>query len=144
MEIKVRKTSVEEVLMARLPHGGDLLEALTAMSKQQGVTLGKVGAIGAVSRAEFAFYNQETFTYETLIREGDFEIVSLMGNISLKDGEPMVHAHVLFADSQGNVFGGHLLAGCRVFACEATITKLSGEELHRAHDPETRLMLWKM
>jgi predicted DNA-binding protein with PD1-like motif len=71
------------------------------------------------------------------------EIVSLYGNISLKDGKPFVHAHVVLSDEKGNARGGHLLPGSSpVFACEITIEEFEGPELIRGFDERTRLALW--
>jgi predicted DNA-binding protein with PD1-like motif len=71
------------------------------------------------------------------------EIVSLYGNVSLKDGRPFAHLHVVLPDEQGNGKGGHLVAGgAPVFACEVTIEEYSGPELVRNFDEQTGLFLW--
>jgi len=57
------------------------------------------------------------------------EISSCLGNISLKDGEIFVHAHVTLADKEGRVLGGHLAPGTIIFAAECRITELKGESL---------------
>ena len=36
------------------------------------------------------------------------ELVSFEGNVTLKDGEPFVHAHVVFSNHEMNTLGGHL------------------------------------
>jgi predicted DNA-binding protein with PD1-like motif len=66
-----------------------------------------------------------------------------VGNISIKDGKPMVHAHVTLADGEGRAYGGHLAAGTPVFACEFAIHEYTADQvLARQNDPETGLMLW--
>ena len=70
------------------------------------------------------------------------EIVSMYGNISLKNGKPFVHAHVVLSDKKGNARGGHLLPGSSVFACELTIEEFEGPELIRGFDERTGLTLW--
>jgi predicted DNA-binding protein with PD1-like motif len=70
------------------------------------------------------------------------EIVNVHGNVSIRDGEPFVHAHILLGDPQGKVFGGHLLQGTKLFACELFIDELSGPALERRHDARTGLFLW--
>ena len=74
----------------------------------------------------------------------NLEITSLTGNISLRDDEPMVHAHITVSDSDGRTFGGHLAPGTIVFACEFVITALDGPQLLRSHDDQTGLPLWKI
>ena len=47
------------------------------------------------------------------------------GNVSLLNGEPIVHAHITFADEQGRCFGGHLGPNTLVFNMEILLTTLS-------------------
>jgi predicted DNA-binding protein with PD1-like motif len=72
------------------------------------------------------------------------EITSLTGNVSIKDGKPLVHVHVTLADKKGNAFGGHLAEGTIVFACEVCIQVFQGEPLKRGFDKTTGLPLWEM
>jgi predicted DNA-binding protein with PD1-like motif len=69
------------------------------------------------------------------------EIASCVGNISMKDGIPFVHAHAVLADQNGNIKAGHLLEG-KVFAAEVHLTELIGSKLVRKNDPVTGLSLW--
>jgi len=130
-------------LMARLFKGDDLLPALEKLCGELDIRLGEVRAIGAVSRARFGYYHQAEQKYEFLELEKPLEIVSLIGNISLKDGRPMVHAHIVLADAKGAAYGGHLAEGTVIFACEVAIQEyLSGEPLVRQLDEDTGLFLW--
>ncbi|HEX6988566.1 MAG TPA: DUF296 domain-containing protein, partial [Bacillota bacterium] len=79
---------------------------------------------------------------EELVRQEDLELVSGIGNVSLRDGEVFVHAHVAFADREGRMFGGHLNPGTRILAGEFTLWELRGEPFRRATDPVTGLKLW--
>ncbi len=127
----------------RLAKGDDLLQALEKICQDQNITLGEVRALGAVTRARVGFYNQEERKYYFLDFDQPLEILALVGNISLKDGKPMVHAHVTLGDHAGRAFGGHLAEGAPVFACEYVIYEhLAEQELHRQLDQETGLMLW--
>ena len=64
-------------------------------------------------------------------------------NISMRDGKPFVHVHILLSDAEGKVFGGHLMKGTKLFACEVTIDEFEGEQLERGQDERTGLFLWK-
>ena len=129
--------------MGRLAKDGDLLTQLTAICREQGVTLGSVRAIGALSRARVGYYDQEARVYQYLDFPQDLEILALVGNVSLKEGQPMVHAHLTLGDAQGRALGGHLAEGCQVFACEYELTEYLAEgPLERGFDQPTGLMLW--
>ena len=72
------------------------------------------------------------------------EITNLIGNISIKDGVPIVHAHVTLSDKDGHAYGGHLAPGTIVFACEVVVQALDGPSFERGLDQKTGLPLWKM
>jgi len=138
-----KRVRVGEVLMGRLQRGDDLLGALTERAKAAGVRAGRLQALGAVEKARVGFYDQAAFEYRFLDLTEPLEILALIGNVSLRDGEPMVHAHVTLGDDRGRAFGGHLVPGTTVFACEFTLETLEGAEFHRARDEATGLPLWR-
>jgi predicted DNA-binding protein with PD1-like motif len=130
------------VLIGKLCRGDDLLESLTEVAREKGFILGQVTAIGAVENAKVAYYNQKEKTYTGIDLNGRYEILNLTGTLSLKDQEVMLHAHITLSDENGRAFGGHLLQGTSVFACEFSITPFVGPELNRGFDEETGLPQW--
>lgn len=131
-------------LLGKLGHGLDLLEELTAICAGQNLQLGRVEALGALQRATVGFYDQTQRVYESLTFDEGLEILSLIGNVSMKDGAPMVHAHVTLARHDGSVIGGHLMPGCIIFACEFILQAFQGPPYNRGHDAATGLPLWEM
>ena len=129
-------------LMGKLTHGADLLEELTSICKDHDIRLGRVEALGAVQKARVGFYDQKEREYRFMDLDEPLEILNVTGNVSVKEGEPIIHAHITLGDSKGNTFGGHLAPGTIVFACEYIIEILNGEELTRGYDDETGLPLW--
>jgi uncharacterized protein len=129
--------------MGRLAKGDDLLAALERCCQEQGITLGEVRALGAVSRARVGYYHQGNRQYQFLALEQPLEILALVGNISLKDGQAMVHAHVTLADEEGRAYGGHLAPGTVVFACEFVLQEYQATPgFVRQMDEATGLFLW--
>jgi predicted DNA-binding protein with PD1-like motif len=135
---------VARSFMGKLDHNGDLLGELTQVCIDNKISLGRVEAIGAVKRARVGYYNQNSFEYEFLDFDRHLEIVGLMGNVSVRDGKPIIHAHVSLSDSEGNSFGGHLAEGTEIFACEFIITEYEGPKYSRGFDDVTKLPLWQM
>ena len=131
-------------LMGRLEHGADLIEELTSVCVANGVTLGWVQALGALQKARLGYYNQGSREYEFIEMDRHLEITNLVGNVSLKNGEPIIHAHVTLADDAGHAFGGHLAPGAIVFACEFCVHVFDGPDLSRGFDDATGLPLWEM
>ncbi|HHW42311.1 MAG TPA: DNA-binding protein [Desulfotomaculum sp.] len=140
-----RPVSRGRVIMGRLPKGADLLESLTRLCVNENIQLGDIRAIGAVQRARVGFYDQQKRTYSYLEFDRPHEIISLAGNVSLKDGQPFVHAHIGLMAEDGRMAGGHLAEGTVVFACEYVITELLHEKdsgFERVFDEDTGLFLW--
>ena len=130
-------------IMGRLAKGSDLLGALEEQCRLHKITLGEVWAIGAVTKARIGYYRQDIQKYMFLDLDRPMEILTLIGNVSLKDGQPMVHAHITLSDEEGRAYGGHLAAGTPVFACEFVLQECQSEKVfQRTLDEETGLFLW--
>ena len=129
-------------ILRGLPHDGDLLGEIEELARREKIKTGSVTVIGAVQKAVIGYYLQDSHEYQEKIIEEPMEISSCLGNISLKEGEIFVHAHINLADREGKVRGGHLAAGTKIFAAECLIEELIGEELERLPDRETGLSLW--
>jgi predicted DNA-binding protein with PD1-like motif len=130
-------------VVARLPHGGDLLEEIAVVVTEYGMATAELRAIGALSEARLAFYDQVAQTYGELDVTGAVELLGLLGNVSRRDGAIAVHAHATLAGHDGACFGGHVVPGCRIFACELVLQELVGEPLERGYDEVTGLPLWR-
>ena len=129
-------------LLTRLPKGADLLEAVTALCKEHGITRGWIQAFGALEQAVLGSYLQHERHYVTLCVDEPVEVLNGVGSVSLKDGEPFVHLHLSLSRMDGSGIGGHAMAGNRVFVVEVLILPLEGPPLERQFDPETGLQLW--
>lgn len=130
-------------VVARLPHGGDLLEEIAAVADAHGVRAAELRAIGALRTARLAFYDQSARTYGEFAVDRPVELLGLLGNVSRKDGATFVHAHATLAGHDGSCVGGHVVPGCEIFACELVLQELVGEPLEREFDEVTGLALWR-
>lgn len=137
-----KPVTFRQIFMGRLACGCDLLDELTRECAARNVTLGRIEALGAVQKARVGFYNQQSRTYQHVSLDRPMEIANLVGNVSLKDGKPFVHAHVTLVDEQGQCHGGHLAPGTIVFACEFVLEAFDGPAFERKPDAETGLPLW--
>ena len=131
--------------ISKLQYNSDLLEELNKICIDENIKAGSISLIGAVSSLKLAFFDQITKQYinTTYAYDEPMEIVSCSGNISVKDGKPFCHVHLIAADRKGKCIGGHLVAGTAVFAGEVIIQEFLGEDLIRETDEVTKLSLWK-
>jgi predicted DNA-binding protein with PD1-like motif len=126
----------------RLAKGKDLLEQLTDFCHENQVKCGVISGIGALENATITFFDQAKKKYDKIALTGEQELLSLNGNVSIKDNRPFVHAHVVLGDKTGKAAGGHLALGSKVFSAEVFIQELVGEPKVRKEDKATKLMLW--
>ncbi|KXA95825.1 hypothetical protein AKJ65_00490 [candidate division MSBL1 archaeon SCGC-AAA259E19] len=134
--------NLDKFVIARAEHGEDLIRFIERVAEKRDIKAGTFTAIGALKKATLGFYNQNSHEYQELKIDRPREMVSCIGNISLKEGKPFVHAHVVLADDNGQTIGGHLVEGT-VFASEIHLKILEGPKLERKHDEKTDLSLWK-
>ena len=130
-------------LIMRLKHDTDMVQSIAEFTRSKGIKAGNFTAIGALKRAELGYYDQRNHEYRKIRIDSPQELASCVGNVSLKDGEPFVHAHVILSDEKGNTRAGHLLEGI-VFATEVHLSQLEGPRLERKYDEVTGLSLWDM
>lgn len=130
------------VIMGPLERDRDLLAFLEAVAVAHGVRTGAYSFFGAVRRARVAFFDQEARVYRSIVLDRPLEIAAGVGNVSLRDGRPFVHAHVVLSGPDGTALGGHLEPDTIIFAGEFTLWDLDGAPLERSPDPDTGLLRW--
>ncbi|MBS3810723.1 MAG: DNA-binding protein [Halanaerobiales bacterium] len=131
-----------DIYMGRLEKNDDLLKELTNIVQQNNIEAASIKVIGAVQKARIEYYDQDKFEYKYKEFDQALEIVSCIGNISILEGKPFIHAHIILADREGNCYGGHLAEGSKVFAAEFVIQTLQGNKLIRKFQDDTKLKLW--
>jgi predicted DNA-binding protein with PD1-like motif len=140
-KMSVRKFNLGRNFLVRVKHDSDIISFVTDVAKEKGVMTATFTAIGALKYAKLGFYDQKRHEYLETVLPAPQEIASCVGNISLKEEKPFVHAHAVLADSEGNTKAGHLLEG-KVFAAEVHLSELIGQKVARKNDEVTGLFLW--
>ena len=125
-----------------MPLNADIIEYLTEFCAKNKIFCAALNIIGATSKITIGFYDQKSHKYYPKTFEQEMEIVSCMGNVSLKDGKPFLHLHAVMGDTELRCWGGHLFPGSQVFAAEARVQELKGGQRVRMPDAATGLALW--
>jgi hypothetical protein len=136
------KSDDGKAAMIRLEQGEDLYDGVSQGVRDLGIDAATVQVIGGLTHARFAYYNQEKGAYEAYEFPGGWEIASCLGNVSIKDGEPFLHAHLVVSGPDGKALGGHLLSGSKVFLAEVYVRALGGEAPVRKLDETLGLSVW--
>lgn len=113
--------------IVRLNRGEEVVDCLKELCKEEDIKLAEITGLGASNLVEIGIFNPGTKEYNTKIFEGMFEITSLVGNATRKDGDVYLHIHINFGDENGIVRGGHLVKSKISATSEIVIRKIDGE-----------------
>lgn len=131
-----------EDIVIRIDKGEEMIEKMLEVCRKENVTLANVNALGAVGEFEVGLFNTAEKKYYSTIHKGDFEIVSLTGSITTKDGELYHHIHMSAGNQENKVYGGHLNYAKVSATCEMFIHVMPGK-VERKFSDEIGLNLFK-
>lgn len=136
-------TVTDTQYIIRFERGDDLIPTLVQFCKTNHITNASLSAIGSIENPTLAHYRLDTKKYSEKTFEGIYEVVSLLGNIALHEGEPLVHCHVTISDEEMHVFAGHLVQGT-VSATLEMILQQFPTSFEKQYSEEIGLKLWKL
>jgi len=118
----------------------EVKESLLRFATENGLRGAQVTGIGAFSEVTLGFFDRKKKSYQEIPVKEQVEVLSFAGNIAEKDGNPMLHAHVVVGKPDGTAHGGHFLNG-RVWPTLEMIVTETPVHLRRLKDQETGLPL---
>ncbi len=107
----------------------------------KGVECAWLNGIGALENPEIGYYSIDDKSYHRKHFKGEFELTSLIGNITMKEGKPFAHTHITFSDTNYKVFGGHLF-DAKITAAGEFLMQLGNDKIIRKINHEIGLPLW--
>lgn len=131
---------VDQQWILKLEKGEEIVQSVTKFCIENEINLGSMTGIGAVDNAKIGFFDTKKKKYETKNLSEDYEITSLNGNISMKEGKPFLHLHITLANNEYNLLGGHLFEATVSATCEIFLSEITGI-ISRKLDPTTGLYL---
>jgi uncharacterized protein len=123
--------------------GDEATSGLLDFAKQQELAGSHFTAIGAFSHVILGYFDLTIKEFKKIPIDEQVEVLSLVGDIALKDGEPIVHAHVVVGKSDGTAWGGHLIEAHVRPTLEVMLVE-TPTHLHRRYDPDTGLALIRL
>ena len=120
--------------------GDEAMSGLVEFAKANKLGASHFTAIGAFRDVTLGYFDWESKEYKKIPVRDQVEVLSLIGDVAVKDGEPKVHAHVVVGRSDGSTRGGHLIEGHVRPTLEVILTE-SPEHLRKEIDEESGLAL---
>ena len=124
-----------------LEKGDYINRTFETFAKIKGIGCAWLNGIGALENPEIGYYSIADKLYHRKQFIGEYELTSLIGNITMKKGEPFVHTHITFSDTDYHVFGGHLF-DAKITAAGEFIMQIINRNIIRKMNNDIGLSLW--
>lgn len=131
---------LENIIVIRILSGEDVIESIKNVVNIEHIASGTISGIGSVKQVDLELFNSLDKINSRKEFRGDFEIVSLCGNISSLNDQPFIHLHMSISDNKFYTYGGHLTKAVVSSTAEIIINVINGQ-LNRRYDEETKLDL---
>jgi predicted DNA-binding protein with PD1-like motif len=102
--------------------GDEIMSGLNEFVQKYKVQSAHFTAIGDATSAKIGWYDKTNKMFKVNHVDEQSEITSLIGDVALSNGKPVVHAHINLAAADGSVRGGHLLEAFVAPTLEVMIT----------------------
>lgn len=140
MRSKLLDASGEKTYAVIFDKGDEVMAGLKAFAQEVGLGGAHFTAIGAFSEATLGYFDRDRKQYKKIPIREQVEVLSLIGDVALKDGRPEVHAHVVVGTADGSARGGHILSAMVWPTLEVVVSE-APRHLRKTHDEETGLAL---
>ncbi|MHA1804543.1 MAG: PPC domain-containing DNA-binding protein [Promethearchaeota archaeon] len=134
--MKSLETTIGRAFVGRIMPGEDVIDAITEMVKRHEIKAGFISVIGALNITTIGYFDldQKRYRYKTFYE--NIELISCLGNISFKNGEPVIHLHVAIGMEGYGMKGGHLSRPSRVSVTAEVYIFEINQIITRTHDLE--------
>ena len=129
-----------ETIVAVFSTGDDVTSGLLGLARDQNITAASFFGVGALERVTLGYFDLGKKEYQHIPLDEQVEVMSLVGDLSVFEGEPKLHAHIVVGKRDGSACGGHLISATVRPTLEVFIQAMEGR-LTRTTDAETGLAL---
>ncbi len=123
--------------------GDEAMAGLKDFARSSKIGAARFTAIGAFRDVVLGYFDWDAREYRKISVVEQVEVLSLIGDVADKDGEPTVHAHVVVGRFDGSTRGGHLIEAHVRPTLEVIVTE-SPAHLKKQVDPESGLALIRL
>ena len=142
--MKSIETNIGRVIVARVMPDEDLIDAIKVLVKNYDIKGGLINIIGAFKKFTIGYFDLNTKEYNFKTFEENVELISCMGNISYKDGEPIIHIHISVGKGDYNLIGGHLSQPSIISVTAEVFIYEINQKLNRVNEPSFNLSLLEL
>lgn len=133
---------IDDGYLIILKKGEEVIETLTDFCIKNKINSGFVSGIGAVEDIKIGYFDERRKEYLYSEIKKSCEVLSMTGDISLKQSTPFLHLHIVLGKEDFSAIGGHLVKAIVSATLEVFIFHYNKKFL-RNFDEETGLYLIK-
>ena len=130
----------KDFYIVSLDLGEKIHESLGRFASSEKLTSWWHQGIGVLKDPHLGFYDIKNKKYLEKDFQGDFEILSISGNLTEKEGKAFIHSHVSLSGPDFTAIGGHLFEATIGAAAEFAIWP-AGQSITRKFDPASGLFV---
>ncbi|HEX5420627.1 MAG TPA: DUF296 domain-containing protein [Gammaproteobacteria bacterium] len=127
MKVESAPSTRAHVYQVDFGAGDEILSGLTELAEREHITSAYITGLGGLSTGMLGWGDPSNGAFKKVPIDKKCELVSLVGNISLRNGKPYVHLHGVVAFSDGSTKGGHVLEAHVAPIAEITVVATSAE-----------------
>jgi predicted DNA-binding protein with PD1-like motif len=135
---KVANTNKPFMLV--LQEGENLFEGILRCANDAHLQSATLSGLGGLFNITVAYYNHETYQYQTKLFTEMHELISINGNITRCEGKLFLHVHAALGNEKYEVIGGHIMDATVNPTAEISIVPFPGI-IDREADAKTGLKM---
>lgn len=143
MRSKLISEGPEKTYAVILDNGDEAVGTLHQFAVDRRLSASRFTGLGAFQRVVLGYFDWQKKDYERIVIDEQVEVASLVGDITLNDGKPKLHPHVVVTKANGTAWGGHLMEAIVRPTLEVLVIE-SPAHLRREFDPESGLALIRL
>jgi predicted DNA-binding protein with PD1-like motif len=123
------RTAAAHIFELRFSDGDEILSGLNELVAKHRIATGHIAGVGgAAPGALLGWGDPDIGGFRKIETDARTEIASLLGEITLRNGEPFVHVHMILSSADGSTKAGHLIAARAAPLAEITVIATSFAE----------------
>ncbi|MEI6729366.1 MAG: DUF296 domain-containing protein [bacterium] len=138
--MRYSKLNIDSDYIIKLEVGDKVHDSILDFCKKENIQTGWITGLGAIKDISLGYYNLETRKYQFQKYSDIYEVVGLVGNIALFEGDPFLHIHTSISDGENKTSSGHLEYATVAVTLELRITSYR-EQISRLFEDAVGLKL---
>lgn len=133
--------NTKDIHFVYVEKGEEIMETIINYCIKHGIENASITGIGAVNKTVIGAFDPDSKSYVKVEYPEVLELVSFVGNITMKDGSPFVHAHAVLGNHGMQIIGGHVFE-MQVAVVGEFVLQKSDTGISRKLDPAIGLATW--